>query len=206
MHMFRRNPGEQLIVVQSRDNFIEELLGIYKNPAFDFEKRTHVVFTGEQGELLLKICYMGAHNRSLLLVPGRDVNGLSREFFSFGLQELDNGRVGNHTLFQGEMDHRVPSCHPTLLSAGVYRMLGKFMAHSAIHYGFGFVGLSKSVLKYILSKNFDDTSLVKIEDIPDIENRYVVNQVCFKEFTLNVTISSFIIIITVFVYHHRSSK
>lgn len=138
-----------------------------------------------------------------LLILGRDVNGISREFFSFGLQELDNGRVGNHTLFQGEMDHRVPSCHPTLLSAGVYRMLGKFMAHSAIHYGFGFVGLSKSVLKYILSKNFDDTSLVKIEDIPDIENRYVVNQVGDLELILIVTIPS---IITVFIYCHRSSR
>lgn len=112
-----------------------------------------------------------------MVLTGRDVNGVSREFFSCGIEKLNHGRVGNHALLQGEMDFRLPSCHPTLLSAGVYRILGKFMAHSAIHLGVGFVGMSKSILRFVLSKDFDDVSLVKIEDIPDVENRNVVKQV-----------------------------
>lgn len=50
--MFRQNPGEQLIVIHSRSNFIEELQGTYKNPEFNFKKKTHVVFSGEQGKFV----------------------------------------------------------------------------------------------------------------------------------------------------------
>lgn len=110
---------------------------------------------------------------------GRDVNALTREFFSSGIEALRNGRIGNHSFFVGEMDYLGPSCYSALLSDGVYRLIGRFLGHSAIHYGLAFVGMSHAILKFLFSKGFDDVSFVRIEDVPDEECRKIVRHVRF---------------------------
>lgn len=59
--LYRRHSGEQNMVVQSRDNFEHQVLGMYKNPNFDYKKQTHLVFTGEPGEQMFG---MGTHLHS----------------------------------------------------------------------------------------------------------------------------------------------
>lgn len=48
MKVYEENPGIEYIQI-SRDNFIERLLGVYKNPTFNYAKKPMVEFVGESG-------------------------------------------------------------------------------------------------------------------------------------------------------------
>lgn len=48
--LFGTNEGREMVMISSRENILQELLGIYKNPGFNFKKKTWVMFAGEDGK------------------------------------------------------------------------------------------------------------------------------------------------------------
>lgn len=96
----------------------------------------------------------------------------------------------NKPLFEGETDHKLPSCDAVLLRCGIFKAVGKFMAHSAVHTGIAFVGLSEAAAEYILTENVDsDTPLpLSLEDLPDSHIREAVGLVSHTKFCLFIPI------------------
>jgi hypothetical protein len=177
--LYLENPGEQLVAVQ-RDDFCSQVLGVYKNPSFDMLKQPMVVFIGEAGKAT---SYCQAPDTTIFFAYfwsiGRDVGALTKEYFWRGMTELDTGKICNLPLFEGEMDHRVPTCDGALLRSGKFKELGRFICHSALHSGIGFIGLSAAVVEYICAKEIcSDTILpITVLDVPDFEKRWIIEKV-----------------------------
>lgn len=129
----------------------------------------------------------------MIYFSGRDVNGLTKEFFSIGISALQSGRIGNHPLFEGQLDHLLPTCDPFLLNSGYFKVLGKFMAHAAVHVGVGFIGLSRSVVSFLFQKDGNEEEPIiecSIDDISDLEIKtaaqlvsFVILKACFCKWT-----------------------
>lgn len=115
---------------------------------------------------------------------------MTREFFWNGLLSLCNDRIDCKPLFDGEIDHRLPSSDAKLLRSGIFKAVGKFMAHSAIHAGMSFFGLSEAASEYILTDPVDsDTPLpLTINDISDMEIRASLDLVSLNNFILYIFI------------------
>ena len=93
---------------------------------------------------------------------------------------LKNGKFDSKLpFFEGEDDHRVPTIDASLLRSGIFKAIGTFMVHSAIHTGIAFVGLSEAVAQYLISNVTDpDTPFsISINDIPSYDVRCVVRMV-----------------------------
>lgn len=116
---------------------------------------------------------------SNIRVTGEDIRALSREFFWKGLVSLCNERLDSRSLFEGETDHKLPSCDAKLVRSGIFKTVGKFMAHSAMHSGIGFIGLSEAAAEYIMAENVDsDTPLpLCLADVPDSDIRGTIGLV-----------------------------
>ena len=104
---------------------------------------------------------------------GEDVGALTREFFWNGLIALYNEKIDFKPLFEGETDHRLPSCDAKLLRSGIFKTVGKPMAHSAIHTGIAFLGFSEAAAEYLLTDPVDgDVPLhLCVKDVPNVEVR-----------------------------------
>jgi hypothetical protein len=59
--LYAENPGMQLIGVM-RENFLEQVLGVYKDPSFNYLAKPKVQFFGEPGKLSAKL-------KSILVAP-----------------------------------------------------------------------------------------------------------------------------------------
>lgn len=46
--LYQDNPGTQVVFVQ-RDDFCTQVLGVYKNPAFNLLQKPQIIFAGEAG-------------------------------------------------------------------------------------------------------------------------------------------------------------
>jgi hypothetical protein len=106
---------------------------------------------------------------------------LTREFFWKGLLALYQEKIDGKILFEGAADHKVPSTDSRLIRSGIYKTVGKFIGHAIIHCGIGFLGLSEAVVQYLTMTGVADCDspfTVCIEDIPDIEIREGLHQVC----------------------------
>lgn len=89
-----------------------------------------------------------------------------------------SARNGNHTFFEGEIDHLLPACDPYL--TGQFQVIGKFIGHSAIHSGVGFIGLGEPAIQYIFRRD-DIVDLLydmEVRDIPGLASREAAEHVC----------------------------
>lgn len=89
---------------------------------------------------------------------------------------LINEKIDGRCLFEGEEDHKLPVTDSTLLRGGLFRMAGKFIAHSIIHTGIGLVGISPAAIEYLTIQDIDeDTPLtITINDIADMDLRRAI--------------------------------
>lgn len=104
------------------------------------------------------------------------------------MAELASGRICNLPLFEGEADHRLPTCDGVLLRSGKFKDIGKFICHSALHTGIGIMGMSWAVVEYLCAKEVcSDTILpIEISDIPDMEIRQKIDIVRMLIFCVNI--------------------
>lgn len=117
-------------------------------------------------------------SRFLNFLLGRDVNALTREYFLLGIAELKNFKLqGTHSLLEGTSDYLLPTCDSMLKASGYYRLLGKFMAHAAVHVGVAFIGLSSAAIKYIFGNEDMEGLTLSTLDIPDYDSREIMVKV-----------------------------
>lgn len=78
---------------------------------------------------------------------------------------------------------KLPTCDAVLLRSGVFKTIGMFMVHAAIHSGLAFVGLSREVTEYLTMEVTDgDTPLtIGVEDLPSVEERAAIHNVSSRE-------------------------
>jgi len=88
---------------------------------------------------------------------------------------MSNYKVrGTHILLQGEDGHLCPNADASLLRSGIYRSLGKMMAHSFVHTGIACYGLSRAIVRFLLTGKIET---IDRRDIPDLETRRVLEMV-----------------------------
>jgi len=58
-------------------------------------------------------------------------------------------------IFIGNEGHKLPCADSSLLRWGVFKGIGKLMAHSLIHTGIAGFGVSKAVARYLLTESID---------------------------------------------------
>ena len=101
-----------------------DILGLYKSPNFNLRVEPRVCFEPE---------------------PAVKV-GPVREFFYLALQLLENrltdSNQGRVVLFEGSQDHKLPVVNNMMKQAGLYTTVGKTLAHSILHGGHPYYGLS----------------------------------------------------------------
>ena len=109
---------------------------------------------------------------------GSDAGGPSREFFYLALTCCTGEIEGGSILFTGQANHLVPVHDWDLLEDGNFFLVGKMLAHSLIHGGCGFVGMSQGIVKYIETEDVDIAAAsITIEDIPDVEVQSLAGKV-----------------------------
>jgi hypothetical protein len=114
------------------------------------------------------------------MASGADAGALMREYFWTSMRALSIGKfMLQSPIFEGEDDHRIPNTDAVLIRSNVFSLVGKFMAHSALHTGIAFVGLAKPVFQYILTdKSLSESGLqIVIEDVADAEIREALKNV-----------------------------
>ena len=160
-------PFKQRISVCRVDGVMElrkEIMGIYKNPNTNFKVTPKIRFEEEEG--------VGS--------------GPLREYFVETIRVLDEGipsSTGKPLLFlEGQSDHRIPTHDHSLRLTGAYKAMGRIIGHSILHGGSGLHGLSPAVKNYLSTDaDSDNPPTLKVEDIPDIELRQIVTEVCRKD-------------------------
>lgn len=163
LHSFQKQVvevGAQPITIDRQSqNFLKNVIQIYKRQGFNLKLTPDIDFLNE---------------------VGIDGGGLTREFFHMVLTSFRRGapNIGIN-LFEGAVDHVVPIHCCSSMDSGLFHLFGKVLAHSIIHGGMGFVGMAKAVAKYIATGSIDEaSSLVVLEDIPDLEYRDIAGKVC----------------------------
>ena len=142
----------------------KEIMGIYKNPKTKFKVTPKIRFEEEEG--------VGS--------------GPLREYFVEAIRVLDEGipsSTGKPLLFlEGQSDHRIPTHDHSLRLTGAYRAMGRIIGHSILHGSSGLQGLSPAVKNYLSNgADSDNHPMLTVEDIPDIELRQIVTEVCRKD-------------------------
>ena len=115
-------------------------------------------------------------------------SGPLREYFVETIRVLDEGipsSTGKPLLFlEGQSDHHIPTVRLT----GAYRAMGRIIAHSILHGRSWLHGLSPAVKNYLSTgADSENPPIVTVEDIPAIELRQIVTEVCRKD-SANLTI------------------
>lgn len=142
-------------------DFANDILGIYKNQCSKFCSRFGVKFENETS--------VGS--------------GPVREFFSLVMRmlidgfPLDGEDKPPTLVFEGENDHKIPVANSLLRSTGFYKSIGRMIAHSFLHAGPPVFGISKVVVDYLVCDT-DGIPLIEVADIPDIDLRIALNEVC----------------------------
>ena len=157
----KSDEAPQRIYVDRFQNGLEsDILGLYKSPNFNLRVEPRVRFESE---------------------PAVGV-GPVREFFCLALQLLENGLTdsnqGRVVLFEGSQDHKLPVVNNLMKQAGLYVTVGKILAHSILHGGPPYYGLSPIVIHYWREGDVEGHPLpLCTEDIPDYELRTVLDEV-----------------------------
>ena len=108
---------------------------------------------------------------------GMDAEGLTRELCHMVMASMRDGQ-GGLVLFEGPMNHLVPVHNEEYIASQYFKYAGQLIAHSVIHAGFGLVGLSRAIAKYLVSEDLDNClPYLSEEDIPDMGIRQSLKQV-----------------------------
>ena len=104
-------------------SMLRQLMKMYKIPKLNLKKKMpDITFSGEHGA---------------------DMGGPTKEFFHNAISSLTRvDPLFNIQLFGGKQGHLVPICGVDAVASGCFEMAGKLVAHSILHDGPGFVGLS----------------------------------------------------------------
>lgn len=151
----------QRIFINRFENDLEnDLLAMYKTPAFRLRAEPRVRFESE---------------------PGVGV-GPVREFFCLSLQflerELSNIGQGRVIISEGSADHKLPVVNNLMKQAGLYLTVGKMLAHSILHGGPPYYGLSPAIIHYWKVDDVEQDPLpLCLDDIPDYELRTALQEV-----------------------------
>jgi hypothetical protein len=174
-----QNGREQLVVVQ-REEFVSQVIGVYKNPEFNLEAKPQVVFIGEPGKPSMRAYLFMISLNLACQLQGRDVGALQKEFFWNGMSCLISGTYEGLPIFEGEDDHKLPCCDSVLLRSGIFSAVGKFLCHSAIHNGVAALGISEAVAEYLTTSevSYDTAFTISDADIPDFDTRNKLGMVC----------------------------
>lgn len=101
---------------------------------------------------------------------GSDVGGLTREFFQIVHDTVLSGIHPPFPCFEGQKDHLLPIHSQELQSLGIFKLIGRAIAHSILHGGPPFEGLATPVKKYLLTKSIDEAAdTISIEDCPYLD-------------------------------------
>nr|XP_055057119.1 uncharacterized protein LOC129441489 [Misgurnus anguillicaudatus] len=98
--------------------------------------------------------------------------------------KLNCGNAAETTLFEGEIDHLLPTASAVLLESDLLVMAGRMIGHSLINQGPALSGLSLAIV-YSLTSGTKDTATTKLclEDCPDIEQRETIRLLLKDEWT-----------------------
>lgn len=148
---------EYIDVNRMQISILMQIMRIYKNPKFNLKQSPDIHFQGEQ-------C--------------ADMGGPTKEFFHIAInsfKKVDN--VDNLQLFGGLDGHLVPVCGVDPIVSGCYEVAGKVIAHSILHDGPGFVGLSPAVVKFLSTGSVDEAkSVVSCEDLLDLDLKKLLQE------------------------------
>lgn len=149
-------------------------------------KKNQPIFINRESETLLadfvKIHKKGMDISLLLDVEfvgedAMDASGPSREYFHLMMKSL---RAGDRRicLFEGEEGHLLPIHSTDALESSLFYYAGRMIAHSFLHSGFPFVGMSEAVTTYIVSSSIDESlPYLTVKDIPDLTIRQIMEEV-----------------------------
>ncbi len=89
-----------------------------------------------------------------------------------------SGNAAETTLFEGEMDHLLPTASAVLVESELFVMAGRMIGHSLINQGPALSGLSLAIVHSLTGGTKDTaTTNLCIEDCPDIEQRETIHLV-----------------------------
>ena len=108
---------------------------------------------------------------------GSDASGPTRKYFYLAMSRLVSGDPDIH-LFDGEENHLVAmhciECYDSLL----FYYTGLMVCHSVLHEGYPLVGLSETVVAYIMTGCIDEAvQCLSLQDIPNLEVREAIERV-----------------------------
>ncbi len=107
--------------------------------------------------------------------PVREFFCLSLQLLETGLSNIDQGRV---IIFEGSTDDKLPVVNNLMKQAGLYLTIGKILAHSILHGGPPYYGLSPAVIHYWKVDDLEKDPLpLCLDDVPDYELRTVLQEV-----------------------------
>ena len=155
------NLGKQMQGIKKKiqidpEDIINDAVAYYKSPTFDPCRSLRVTYTSQ---------------------PAIDSGGVLRQFYSDVFEELAAGKPIE--LFEGEFTRKVPSYRPHAVMSGLLEMVGKIIAHSIAQGGPGFPYLAKPCYYYLVTGDaLCAMAYCDVWDIPDIQNRNIVHQVC----------------------------
>lgn len=101
---------------------------------------------------------------------GSDVGGLTREFFQIVHDTILSGIHPPFPCFEGAKDHLLPIHSQELQGMGIFRLIGRAIAHSILHGGPPFEGLATPVKKYLLTSSIEEAAdTISIDDCPYLD-------------------------------------
>ncbi|XP_034068865.1 uncharacterized protein LOC117544148 isoform X1 [Gymnodraco acuticeps] len=122
--------------------------------------------------------------------------GVNRHVLSMAMQKLKTGFsinlgcVALTSLFEGEMEHRVPSAAAVLRESNLFEMAGRMIGHSFLHGGFGFSGLSVPVVTLLTGGSTDTAaSALTLLDCPDLDHHETIGFLKNTQLTAQETTS-----------------
>jgi hypothetical protein len=177
--VYANNPGVQPIFT-SRDDFLENTVGFYlKDTSLNLKLKPRVKFFSELGNSSILFPYYFLFSKSEYF-SGQDLGGVTREYFYKALSSITSEKYqGRYSIFEGQIGRLLPSLDSVLLRVGVFKAVGRLMAHSLIHCGVAGFGIAKPVYEYLCSKDVDSQFpfTVEVEDISSMEVRAAVEKV-----------------------------
>lgn len=135
-----------------------DIVAIYKRASDHLKRRPDAAFEGGEGV---------------------DAGGPNLEFFWLTLQQMKRGNGQNINLFEGDSGHILPIHCASYLDSGLFYVFGKVVAHSILHGGCGFPGLSPAMSEFIADGETDSvSSLVSNKEIA--VHQIIVHEILLK--------------------------
>lgn len=152
----KSGPDQLIRASHDSSTVVREMFRLLKSGQFNIKAKPKVMFTNE---------------------AGIDADGLTRELCHMVMASIQDGK-GGVQLFEGKRDHLIPVHNEEYIASHYFEYVGKLIAHSVIHAGFGFVGLSRAITMYLISEDVDSClTHLSVEDIPDFELQTRVKEV-----------------------------